>query len=67
MELILSSKVIPDQNGPQTPGMNNLLLDTAMWQVEVPQTKTMRRHIASSSKAGQKYFVKTKKITEITG
>lgn len=41
-------KDVPDQNGPHTPGINNLFLETAMWQVEVPQTKTIRWHIASS-------------------
>lgn len=40
---------VPDQNGPHTPGINNLFRDTAIWQVEVPQTNTIRWHIASSS------------------
>ena len=44
-------KSLPDQNGPQTPGMNNLLLDMAMWHVEVPQTNTMRWQMASLSSA----------------
>lgn len=43
------SMAIPDQNGPHTPGMNNLECDTVIWQVEVPHTNTMRRLIASSS------------------
>lgn len=46
---LLNSKSLPDQNGPQTPGMNSLLRDTAIWQVEVPQTRTRRWQIAPFS------------------
>lgn len=45
----MASGSVPDQKGPQTPGMNNLVLDTAMWHVEVPHTSTIRLLIASSS------------------
>ena len=47
--LNISSRSVPDQNGPLTPGMNNLLLDMAIWQVEVPQTNTMWWHMTSIS------------------
>lgn len=46
-------KSVPDQNGPQTPGINNLLRDTAIWQVDVPQTKTIRWQIPSFSSTEQ--------------
>lgn len=46
MELISS---IPDQNGPQTPGIKSLFLETAIWQVDVPQTNAMRCNIISLS------------------
>jgi hypothetical protein len=44
-----SRNTVPDQNDPQTPGTNNLFFETAMWHVDVPQTNTIRWHIASSS------------------
>jgi hypothetical protein len=47
---------VPDKNGPQTPGINNFFFETAMWHVDVPQTKTMRWHIASSSDTANKMF-----------
>ena len=40
---------LPDQNGPQTPGMKSLFSETTIWHVEVPQTKTIRWHRASLS------------------
>jgi hypothetical protein len=49
---------LPDQNGPQTPGINNLLFETAMWQVDVPQTNTIRWHIDSSSDTDRKKLVR---------
>lgn len=48
-------KSIPDQYGPQTPGINNLLRDTAMWQVDVPHTSTILWHIALASISGYTY------------
>jgi hypothetical protein len=45
---------VPDQNGPQTPGINGLFFETAIWHVDVPHTKTMRRHISSSSGTAMK-------------
>jgi hypothetical protein len=45
---------VPDKNGPQTPGINSFSFETAMWHVDVPQTKTMRWHIASSSNTANK-------------
>lgn len=48
-QLYIASGSVPDQKGPQTPGMNNFVLDTAIWHVEVPHTSTIRLLIASSS------------------
>lgn len=55
-------KSIPDQNGPQTPGMNSLLRATAIWQVEVPQTSTIRWHMASLS-FSEFFVLKTRSST----
>jgi hypothetical protein len=39
---IFEKAAVPDQNGPQTPGINNLFFETAMWHVDVPHTNTIR-------------------------
>lgn len=41
--------ILPDQKGPHTPGMNSFSRETAIWQVEVPHTKTIREHKVSTS------------------